>query len=78
MEAFYDQLRKVILLFGRQAEQTELGDVDINARIKFGFETVVHAVQAKGGRMEGKAWLALCEVVLHVAKRVCLFLPPHL
>lgn len=34
------------------------------------FEEVLGALEAKKAKREGQAWTTLCEVVMHIAKRV--------
>lgn len=67
LASFWDQLRKVLLQYGRQAEAGGVSEVRIGERVKGVFEEVLAAVEV--GR-EGKCWRELCEVVMHVAKRV--------
>lgn len=73
LDAFYDQTRKVLLLFGRQAEQKKLDETKINEGVKSVFEEVLTVLEARKAQTESKAWHTLCEVVLHIAKRVSLF-----
>lgn len=68
--AFYDQTRKVLLLYGRQAEQQKVGETLINEGVKGVFEEVLGALEKKEAKREGQAWTTLCEVVMHIAKRV--------
>lgn len=70
LDAFYDQTRKVLLLFGRRSEEKQAGETKINEGVKRIFEEVVEVLVQKQAKMEGKAWVTLCEVVLHIAKRV--------
>lgn len=70
LDAFYDQIRKVFLLFGRSAELIKLGDSAINKSIKSAFEKILKVLESKQVPNQGTAWITLCEVVLHVAKRV--------
>lgn len=70
LDAFYDQTRKTFLLYGRHAEGIKLSAADINARITPEFERLARTLVTKATANEGKAWVALCEVVLHVAERV--------
>ncbi|ORY92414.1 peptidase family C50-domain-containing protein [Leucosporidium creatinivorum] len=69
LDAFYDQTRKVLLLYGRQAEQQKVGETLINEGVKGVFEEVLAVLQAKEAKREGQAWTTLCEVVMHIAKR---------
>lgn len=70
LDAFYDQTRKVFLLFGRHAEPSKMSEMQINQKINEVFEDVAEVLETKGVQNHGSVWIALCEVVLHVAKRV--------
>ena len=80
LAAFHDQTRKVLLLYGRMSEQAGVSELVIHTHVKTTFELVMDAVRRRGGDvgMEGDKWTALCEVVLHIAKRVRLSANPHL
>lgn len=73
LDMFYDQSRKVLLLFGRQAEKLGTGEKSINDGVKSVFDQVLAVLVARDAAREGKAWVALCEVVIHIAKRVRLY-----
>lgn len=47
-----------------------MSDSEINENIKGVFESIVEVLETKGVQKEGNVWITLCEVVLHVAKRV--------
>lgn len=47
-----------------------MSDSEINQKIKGVFESIVEVLETKGVQKEGNVWITLCEVVLHVAKRV--------
>jgi hypothetical protein len=72
LDAFYDQTRKVLLLYGRQAEQQKVGETLINEGVKSVFEEVLGVLEKKEAKRKGSAWTTLCEVVMHIAKRVSL------
>ncbi|GAA5914661.1 hypothetical protein JCM8208_000403 [Rhodotorula glutinis] len=74
LSAFHDQLRKVVLLYGRAAEALGYSAPKIGAEVKRAFERVVGALERRGllvaeGAREDKKWRELCEVVLHIARR---------
>lgn len=81
LSAFLDQVRKTLLLFGRAAEKVSSTPVQISEGVRAGFERIVRALERKGLLSEEvKAtprWRELCDVVLHIARRVCFpnFLP---
>lgn len=72
LEAFYEQSRKVLLLYGRRAEELQVGELKINETVKGVFKEIVVVLDGQKVRKEGKAWRTLCEVGLHIAKRVSL------
>lgn len=81
LEAFYEQTRKVLLLYGRRAEELNAGELVINEQVKKTFKEILEVLEEKEVKKEGAAWVTLCEVVLHIAKRVSGFffdLRPHL
>lgn len=70
LDSFLDQARKVLLLHGRQLELKQASETEINDGTKASFERLHDALQHRGIALSGKAWTGLCEVVLHIAKRV--------
>lgn len=74
LAAFHDQLRKVLLLYGRAAESQRYSAPKIGAEVKDAFERVVEELERRGllseTAREDKKWRELCEVVLHIARRV--------
>ncbi|GJN89037.1 hypothetical protein Rhopal_002011-T1 [Rhodotorula paludigena] len=73
LAAFHDQHRKILLLYGRQAEKLGYSASRIGAEVRAAFEQVVKRLEEKGlmdGREGGaEKWRELCEVVLHIARR---------
>ncbi|GAA5821500.1 hypothetical protein JCM3770_000600 [Rhodotorula araucariae] len=73
LSAFHDQLRKVLLLYGRAAEGLRYSATKIGAEVKGAFERVIGALEGKGlldgAEREDRKWRELCEVVLHIARR---------
>ncbi|GAA5945755.1 hypothetical protein JCM3775_005840 [Rhodotorula graminis] len=74
LSAFHDQLRKVLLLYGRAAEALGYSAPKIGSEVKRAFERVVGELERQGlpegeGAREDKKWRELCEVVLHIARR---------
>ncbi|BGP39728.1 separin protein [Rhodotorula kratochvilovae] len=73
LSAFHDQLRKVLLLYGRAAEGLRYSATKIGAEVKGAFERVVGELEARGllqgAEKEDRKWRELCEVVLHIARR---------
>ena len=67
LASFYDQARKVLLLYGRQAEASKFSEVRINDAVKRTFEEVVDAMGDAG--RDCKTWRELCDVAQHIAKR---------
>ena len=47
-----------------------MSEAEINEKIKTVFESIVQVLGRKGVQTEGSVWITLCDVVLHVAKRV--------
>ena len=74
LSAFHDQLRKVLLLYGRAAEALGYSALTIGAEVKRAFERVVGELERQGllggAAREDRKWRELCEVVLHIARRV--------
>ena len=74
LSAFHDQLRKVLLLYGRAAEALGYSAPKIGAEVKRAFERVVGELERQGllggAAREDRKWRELCEVVLHIARRV--------
>ncbi|KAK4048368.1 separin protein [Microbotryomycetes sp. JL221] len=70
MASFLEQARKILLLFGRQAEQRGQTDSKINELVKKGFNDIVQLLGEHDVAKTGKMWTSLCEVVQHIAKRV--------
>jgi glutamyl-tRNA reductase len=70
LESYLDQARKILLLFGRQLESQKAGETEINDGVKAAFERIHDGLQQRKIELRGKAWSSLCEVVLHIAKRV--------
>ncbi|BGP62219.1 separin protein [Rhodotorula toruloides] len=73
LSAFYDQVRKTVLLYGRAAEQAGYTEVRIGEGVKEAFESIVGELERRGllevGKNGGAKWRELCEVVLHIARR---------
>ncbi|GAA5868801.1 hypothetical protein JCM1840_005124 [Sporobolomyces johnsonii] len=71
LPAFHDQLRKILLLYGRSAEAApySYSPMKVCSAVKDAFETVVGRLEGKGVRCEGARWGEVCDVVLHIAKR---------
>ncbi|GAA5908652.1 hypothetical protein JCM5296_006001 [Sporobolomyces johnsonii] len=71
LPAFHDQLRKLLLLYGRSAEAApySYSPMKVCSAVKDAFETVVGRLEGKGVRCEGARWGEVCDVVLHIAKR---------
>ncbi|GAA5849620.1 hypothetical protein JCM8547_000513 [Rhodosporidiobolus lusitaniae] len=70
LDAFHDQHRKILLLYGRSAEALGHEESRIAEAVKGAFEMVVRACDERGvGGREGRKWRELCEVVLHIARR---------
>ncbi|KAM0787440.1 hypothetical protein ACM66B_003520 [Microbotryomycetes sp. NB124-2] len=69
IDSFLEQARKVLLLYGRQAEQRGIGNALVNASVKVVFDKIVGKLDERGANKIGKMWTALCEVVQHIAKR---------
>ncbi|GAA6027635.1 hypothetical protein JCM8097_007957 [Rhodosporidiobolus ruineniae] len=70
LEAFHDQHRKVLLLYGRAAEALGQSEKKIGEEVRAAFELVVSGCEDRGvGGREGRKWRELCEVVLHIARR---------
>ncbi|GAA5830726.1 hypothetical protein JCM11251_001054 [Rhodosporidiobolus azoricus] len=72
--AFYDQLRKILLLYGRSAEALGRSEREIGEKVKDAFESVVKECERRGvtGTRDGKEgakWRELGDVVLHIARR---------
>ncbi|BGP15795.1 separin protein [Rhodosporidiobolus nylandii] len=69
LDAFHDQHRKILLLYGRAAEARGVNESEIGERVKSAFEAVVQECRERSVRMAGKKWQELGEVVLHIARR---------
>ncbi|KAK4053371.1 separin protein [Microbotryomycetes sp. JL201] len=69
IDSFLEQTRKVLLLYGRQAEQRGIGNALVNASVKVAFEGITRMLDHKGANKTGKMWTALCEVIQHIASR---------
>jgi hypothetical protein len=74
LSAFHDQVRKTVLLYGRAAEQVGYTEIRIGDGVKRAFESVVAALGRRdlvtAGKDGGPKWRELCDVVLHIARRV--------
>ncbi|KAL8280628.1 hypothetical protein RQP46_006951 [Phenoliferia psychrophenolica] len=69
LDAFLDQTRKVLLLYGRQAEKLSMSLQVVGEAVVRIFDLVLVELKKKDAAREGKAWIALCEVVIHIARR---------
>ncbi|GAA5958016.1 hypothetical protein JCM21900_004746 [Sporobolomyces salmonicolor] len=71
LPAFHDQLRKLLLLYGRSAEAApySYSPTKVCSAVKEVFATVVERLERKSVRCEGERWGEVCDVVLHIAKR---------
>ncbi|GAA5982183.1 hypothetical protein JCM10908_004771 [Rhodotorula pacifica] len=73
LSAFFDQVRKTLLLFGRATEKASASPTRISEGVRGAFDRIVEALErrdllsqeAKGS----ERWQELCEVVLHIARR---------
>lgn len=70
LDLFYDQARKVLVIYGRQAERNKLSPTKVNAAVKDVFLPLLQAVEERRGKTQGKYWIELCEVALRVAEKV--------
>lgn len=74
LSAFFDQVRKTLLLFGRAAEKTSSSPIQISEGVRQAFDRILGAL----GRRDllndvaktSERWRELCDVVLHIARRV--------
>jgi hypothetical protein len=70
LDRFFEETRKVLIRYGRHAEQLKYDHSRNNDSIKGAFHSILATLQKKGVRGEGKGWVELCEVVLNAAQRV--------
>lgn len=70
LDSFYDHTRKVLLKYGRQAEEQKVSPLAIKDAVKGVFDRILAVLAAKDATREGKTWVSLCEVVLRIASMV--------
>lgn len=74
LSAFLDQVRKTLLLYGRSAEKAASNYVKISEAVRGAFDRILEALEKRGllgqEAKSSERWRELCEVVLHIARRV--------
>jgi separase len=74
LSAFFDQVRKTLLLYGRSAEKAASSPVKISEAVRGAFDRILEALEKRGllgqEAKSSERWRELCEVVLHIARRV--------
>ncbi|GAA5956273.1 hypothetical protein JCM8115_001674 [Rhodotorula mucilaginosa] len=73
LSAFFDQVRKTLLLYGRSAEKAASSPVKISEAVRGAFDRILEALEKRGllgqEAKSSERWRELCEVVLHIARR---------
>ncbi|GAA5874618.1 hypothetical protein JCM3774_004663 [Rhodotorula dairenensis] len=73
LSAFFDQVRKTLLLFGRAAEKASSSPIRISEGVRLAFDRIIGALGRRDllsdEAKRSERWRELCDVVLHIARR---------